>query len=206
MKIKIEHTPKISYKVAKMGGIPCLGLPVLTCRDDAPCKTSGKCYAMQGKYRTQSVKKGLMNNLLAYRENPSYFFEKLAIDIMPSRYFRWFHSGDIVDDAFFEGMVKVARKCKGTKFLAYTKKFSIVNRYLDNGGKIPKNLKIVFSGWGAQFKVLNPYGLPVTHVRLKNGDNSQIPEDALPCSGHCSNCFACWKLTNGESVVFDEHH
>ncbi len=92
MKIKIEHTPKISYKVAKMGGIPCLGLPVLTCRDDAPCKTSGKCYAMQGKYRTQSVKKGLMNNLLAYKENPSYFFEKLAIDIMPSRYFRWFHS------------------------------------------------------------------------------------------------------------------
>ena len=160
MKNEITHTPKISVKVHKLGSIPSIGLPLCSCREDAPCRLSKKCYAMHGKYLTQNVQKGLQNNYLAYKENPDYFFEKIAIDVMPYRYFRWFTSGDIVDMGFLKGMVRVARKCGKTRFLAFTKKFSIVNEYLANGGKIPNNLRIVYSGWGANFPLLNPFNLP----------------------------------------------
>lgn len=202
----IIHSPKISVKVHKLGSIPSIGLPLCSCRDDVPCKTSASCYAMHGKYRTQSVQKGLNNNLLAYKENPDYFFEKIAVDVMPFRYFRWFSSGDIVDAEFLKGMVRVARKCKTTKFLAFTKKFSIVNDYLKNGGKLPKNLQIVFSGWGASFPILNPFNLPTSHVIFKDEkENANIPSDFIPCGGKCYDCMACWKLKKGESVAFKKH-
>lgn len=202
----IIHKPRISIKVHKLGPIPSIGIPLCTCRDDAPCKTSGKCYAMHGKYKTKSVQKGLMNNYLAYKENPDYFFEKIAVDVMPYRFFRWFTSGDIVDARFLEGMVYVAKKARHTKFLAYTKKFSIVNDYLRNGGKLPKNLKIIFSGWGANFPILNPFDLPTSHVIFKDpAENVNIPEGFYHCSGKCNECAMCWKLKNGEAVAFEEH-
>lgn len=195
----------ISNKIEKLGSmIPSVGLPpVVTCRKDAPC--FAKCYARKGNYRFPSVKNALAENLNAYREDPEYFFDYIALHSRLVCFFRWFHAGDIVDDSFLEGMVKVAKKNPNTRYLAFTKKFDIVNRYLDSGRKLPQNLKIVFSGWGASFKVLNPYNFPTAFVRFEEGDNSHIPPKAFKCSGDCSNCQMCWLLKKGQSVEFHEH-
>lgn len=195
----------ISTKIEKLGAqIPSVGLPpVVTCRPDAPCFS--KCYARKGNYRRASVKNALQANLDAYKEDPEFFFDYIASNSRLVRFFRWFHAGDIVDDAFLLGMVRVARKNPGTRYLAFTKKFGIVNKYLASGKKLPANLRIVFSGWGARFEVLNPYKLPVSYVRFEKEDNSHIPEDAFKCSGDCSNCQMCWLLKKGQAVEFPEH-
>ena len=198
---------KISTTNSKLGLIPSVNLqPVLSCRKDCPCAKD--CYATKGRYRFQNVKKSLADNLRCYKENPDGYFKeiyKALSGIISYRYFRWHAAGDIVDREYFLGMVAMATQLPNTSFLAFTKKFEIVNEYIANGGIIPTNLHIVFSAWGDEFKVDNPYLFPVAHVRFKNSDNKNIPSNAVECSGDCSNCLQCWLIGSGESVVFNKH-
>jgi len=195
---------RISFTNSKLSSsIPSINLPAgVTCIPNAPC--AKKCYAKKGNFLFENVKLAHMGNLKQYKEDPKGYFDEIIKKTMLCKYVRWHSSGDIVDDEYFAGMVLVAKKNKGTKYLCFTKKFGIVNRYL-KANKLPSNLRIVFSGWGATFEVLNPFNLPVAHVRLKNEDNSNIPDIALPCGGKCYECLACWQLRKGQSVYFDEH-
>ena len=201
---------KISITNSKLGDkIPSLNLPpILTCRADAPCKKG--CYALKGNWNFPNVKESLKNNLNDFLNDSNKFFNDI-IDYLNNglttyKFFRWFSSGDIVNETFLIGMVKVANECKQTKFLCFTKKFELVNKYLDNGGEIPNNLKIVFSAWTKDFKVNNPYNLPMTYVYFKKAENNaDIPSLAIPCQGHCETCLACWNLEKGQSVFFNQH-
>ena len=105
---------------------------------------------------------------------------------------------------YLEGMCKVARKNKGTHYLCFTKKFKIVNDFLAQGKRIPKNLSIVFSAW-SEWIPENPYNLPMTYVWGKDFENDLIPVDAIPCGGKCYECQACWQLKKGQTVFFKKH-
>lgn len=200
---------KISITNAKMGDkIPSLNLPTTVCRADAPCKKG--CYAKKGNWLFPNVQNSLNNNLQEYLKDHKNFFNQVINfinnDDVVYKFFRWFSSGDIVDYNFFKGMVQVAKTCKQTNFLCFTKKFSIVNQWLNEGHKIPKNLTIVFSGWNKGFEVENPYNLPVTYVWFKDeSQNANISEYAIPCTGSCRNCKACWNLKKGQQVYFKQH-
>lgn len=192
-----------------MGGfIPSVSLPpVLTCRKNAPCTKD--CYATKRTYKYKNVVESLRYNLNSYTEKPDEFFQEIIAflnnGLISYKYFRWFAAGDIVDSSFLLGMVKVAKKCKKTRFLCFTKKFELVNEYLKNN-TLPKNLKIVFSGWGPDFKIDNPFNLPVSHVRFKEQEkNLIIPVSAIPCTGECQTCVACWSLKEGQTVAFKKH-
>ena len=74
------------------------------------------------------------------------------------------------------------------------------------GEKLPKNLKVIFSAWHKAFKVPNPYEFPVAYVFFKKKElNPEINPLAIPCSGSCPECLACWSLKSGQSVVFNQH-
>lgn len=219
--IEIERTPKLSVKVTKLGSsIPSINLPpIVTCRANAPCakctNDGGGCYAMRGHWMYKNTRTTLWNNLYAYRQNPKLFFDSITIQTALFKFVRWFSSGDIVDAEFFKGMIRVARKNKEVKYLCFTKKYEIVNEYLDAGGRIPSNLRIVFSTWG-DFIPENPHNLPMTYVKMNlRGNkaqkeeimklNSKVPETAIPCVGKCYMCQACWSLKKGQGVVFKKH-
>ncbi len=202
-------TIKISRTNSKLGTmIPSINLPAaLTCRADAPCKKG--CYALKGNWLYDNVKKSLQNNLDAFIEDPDNYFnqiiEQLNGDVV-YKFFRWHSSGDIVNETYLKGIIRVAKELPFTKFLCFTKKFNLVNNYLDSGEEIPSNLKIVFSAWDNTFKVENPYNLPVTYVFFKDSTkNADIPEFAIPCIGDCQHCKSCWSLEKGQSVVFKKH-
>lgn len=196
--------PHISKTNSKLGIIPSVNLPAgETCRPDAPCHKD--CYAKRGHWKYKNVIQSLAENLAEYKRDPDYYFDDIANKTRFDRFFRWHSSGDIVDAAYFVGMCKVARKNKETKYLAFTKKFDIVNDYVDAGHRIPKNLTIVFSGWDADFKMQNPHNFPTTWVWFKNKINSHIPEGSMPCGGKCEECLACWQLRKGQSVFFKKH-
>lgn len=195
----------ISHKNSKLGAdIPSVNLPAgATCRPDAPC--FAKCYARKGNFCYGNVRKSLADNLEAYKNDPDFFFDFVAVMTRMSRFFRWHSSGDIVDGRYFRGMVSVAIRNPDVKYLCFTKKFEIVNEFVDGGGEIPQNLRIVFSGWDANFRVDNPHNFPTTWVRFKKQNNAHIPEHAIPCKGKCYECVACWQLEPGQAVYFDEH-
>ena len=105
-------------------------------------------------------------------------------------------------------MCWVARKNKNVQYLAFTKQFRIVNKFVADGHKIPKNLHIVYSCW-KNWVPGNPYNFPTTWVYFPNKKegvyNELIPTKAVPCSGKCYACQKCWELKKGESVVFRKH-
>ena len=200
----MKQYAKVSNTNSKLGGqIYSINLPpVVTCRADAPCFKG--CYACKGNWLFPNVKNSLQQNLEAYKENHTLFFESVAAQTALVRFCRWHSSGDIVDMQYFKGMCKVARKNKETHYLCFTKKYEIINEFLSKGKRIPKNLSIVFSAW-SDWLPENPYNLPMTYVYGKEFNNELIPKDAIPCSGKCENCQACWTLEKGQHVYFLKH-
>lgn len=202
---------RISTSNSKLGAhIPTLNQPaIITCNRSAPCAKCGGCYACKGPMAFANVKSAYIFNMQSYLRDAEAFFnaidEYLNSGLVIYKFFRWHSAGDIIDALYFEKMVELAKKTPYTKFLAFTKKFDIVNDFLNGGGTIPKNLSIVFSAWGDGFQPENPHGLPVAHIRLKNERVTTIPHTAQECGGDCSQCQKCWHLKNGEAVVFNQH-
>jgi len=203
-------TVKISLTNSKLGGfIPSVNLPAgLTCRADAPCQKG--CYAKKGNWLYANVKESLKNNLNIFNENPEEYFNSIIAQLnngdISYKFFRWHSSGDIVNFKYLQGVIRVAEACPQTKFLCFTKKFGLVNLYLEAKKELPENLHIVFSAWDKDFKVENPFDLPVTYINFKKQErNADIPEYAIPCMGKCAECKACWSLKKGQSVVFNQH-
>ena len=201
----------ISLSNSKLGGaIPTFNLPTSVCSKDLPCQVG--CYAKKGTFLYPNVKKSHGDNLEMFLKNKetlqSDIINFLNHKLITYKYFRWFSSGDIVNYSFLLMMVEIAKKCKKTKFLCFTKKYSIVNLYLDLGHEIPKNLKIVFSGWDKNFSFDNPYNLPTTYVHHKKKKDLHLNievENAFQCKDKCENCLKCWRLEKGESVIFKKH-
>ena len=192
---------------SKLGGnIAQVNMPYATsCRKDAPCYK--ECYCNKGNFRYKNVKNSHMKKYEMYKANPVAFFDKISaeLSLCPFKYFRWHASGDIVDEQYLNLMCKLARKHKGTRFLAYTKKYELVNEYLDHHRK-PSNLVIVLSNWGEEFKPENPHSLPMSYVDFGKGDEG-IPEFAYPCSGNCGECpgIFCWFMRRNDAVKFHKH-
>jgi hypothetical protein len=188
--------PKISITNSKLSGqIPSINLPaVKTCRANAPC--SHLCYATKGNFLYPKVKESHIYNLACFINDSAEYFKSihdfLINGLTTYKYFRFHSSGDIPNNEYLLGMVNLALSCKKVKFLAFTKKFELVNNFLASGGVIPKNLNIVFSAWDKNFKIDNPYNLPVTYVNFKkHEENPVIPKNAFPCAGKCYNCQKC---------------
>lgn len=197
---------KVSNGNTKMGAIPSISLPAgITCRSDCECQK--KCYAKKLERLRKTVRDAYQHNYDLLNQDSNTYWREVEASIMMSRFFRFHVSGDIPDCVYFAHMIEVAERNKHCEILCFTKKFSIVNHYLDMGGAIPSNLHIIFSGWKG-LKMDNPYLLPEAHVRYRDGYTT-ARDNAKECSGNCTECAitdgGCWTLKNGEQVVFNEH-
>lgn len=191
-------------------GKACISVPfpVTVCNPEAPCFQ--KCYAQHGCQGFANVQGAYYRNLRLYNNNADDFFEQLHYKIKWSGLpmVRFFDSGDYPDAEFLQRSVELAKQFPNVKFMAFTKKYHLVNEYLDNGGKLPDNYNIVFSAWDALWEVPNPYGLPVAYVKFKEERfTPAIPKNAFHCPGRessCSMCGVCWNR-KVKAVYFDEH-
>ena len=191
-------------------GKACLNLafPVCTCREDAPCKVG--CYANKGRQTMANVQGAYYRNLRLYYEDPDNFFEQIYCKVKFSGLpkVRWFDSGDIPEYDFFVRMVELCKKTPNVKHMAFTKKYKIVNEYIDKHGDLPDNLNVVFSAWHKLWYVPNPHGLAIAYVDFNDKTlNPDIPKNAFRCPGRestCSACGACWNKRL-KAVVFKQH-
>ena len=193
---------------AKLGYIPTFNFPPLIyCNLSAPCTKSG-CYACKGNFNYPNVQDTMLRNSRIWEHSHEECFNQIDawLYLHPSKFFRWFSSGDIPNENFLYRMCALARKHKETNFMCFTKQYAIVDDYVEKH-RIPKNLNIVFSAWDT-YVPMNPNNFPVAYVKIKNMKGS-IPEDAHECPKYCGNCvfekYNCWTLKKGESVVFKKH-
>ncbi len=199
-------TNLITWNNIKLGGnIPQLNMPYeLSCRQDAPCFK--ECYCTHGNMAFPNVRNRHRSLMDLYLENSKDFFNEVDRELAWSapKYFRYHSSGDIVDEQYLNLMCWLARRHKTTRFLCFTKKYEMINAYLDKHRK-PSNLIIVLSNWG-NWRVDNPHNLPESFVDFGN-NSDQIPIFAYECTGHCDSCEGqhCWHMKNGDSVCFHKH-
>ena len=203
---KLRLTNLLTFANIKLGGnIPQLNMPyAITCRPDAPCFR--ECYCTHGNMAFSTVRNSHKNKLELYKADPKAFFEQIdrELSFVSYKYFRYHSSGDIVDAEYLGWMCWLARKHRETLFLCFTKKYELVNEYLNDHVK-PSNLILVLSNWG-EWKVDNPHNLPTSYVDFGKG-NEDIPRFAYECPGSCGNCenHFCWHLGKGQSVFFHKH-
>lgn len=209
----IEHIT-VSKGNMKMGTISSLSFPpIVTCCEEA-CNTCAKesCYALRMYKNKMRKSVGLSwdKNLRIYKSDPTQFWRETEAAIMSSRVFRFFVSGDIPDVDFFYNLVDIVERNKHCEILMFTKKFSIVNNYLENHNyTLPENFHVVFSAWRG-LKMNNPYMMPECHILYKTGECT-APEHkpCFICSGNCFECFCthqnCYSLRKGEAVLIKEH-
>ena len=198
-------TVKISQGNSKLGQIPSVSLPAVeTCRE---CECSKKCYARRLERLRPSVRNAYRHNLEVLKNEPETFWREVEASIMMSRFFRFHVSGDILDNEYFAMMVEVAKRNPHCEILCFTKKYNLVNEFIEQGNELTANLHMIFSGWvGLQMD--NPFSLPEAHVRYRDGSTT-AHDDAIECGGNCTKCAltegGCWNLQKGQQVVFNEH-
>ena len=186
--------------------VPSVSLiPVADCGNCSSC--SRLCYDL----RNDCIYKGVTdtrakNSAIAHNDRRRYFME-ISGACKAFRFFRWHIGGDILDLAYLHGVINVALENPHCKFLIFTKRYNLVNSYLQDGGEIPANLQVIFSAWpGANME--NPYNMPVSSPLFVDGSHA-AGSDVINCPGDCSNCAVmgsgCWTLKNGQGVIFAAH-
>lgn len=196
----------ISWENSKMGGVASVStLPFITCPGICKTTCAAYCYAAKIANLRTSVLKAYARNTAIYYENPAAYWAQIDAAAKAVRFFRWHVSGDIVNRDYFAHMVEIARENPHCQFLAFTKRYGAVNEWIADGGELPENLHILFSGWNGM-KPENPYNLPETDVIMPG---EEPPENWHVCPGNCFNCAlagcGCWAAKAGEVVALHKH-
>ncbi len=171
--------------------------PVTTCIPEAPC--IGDCYALKTYKFRPSVRHAYTKNINLYYDSSEHYFWLLSAYLQKSRprFFRYFVSGDIPNQAYLNGMIEIAGMYRETSFLAFTKRFELDYTYV----RKQSNLQVVFSTWPGWNEIVA--NLPMSIVRFDSKED--IPKKSIVCSGKCDKCYSCWHLTTEQSVIFDIH-
>lgn len=198
-------TVKISKGNSKLGQIPSVSLPsIKTCRQ---CACQEKCYAHKLERLRPAVRNAYQHNLEVLLNDPDTYWREVEASIMMSRFFRFHVSGDIPNAEYLTNMVAVAIRNPHCQILCFTKRYEMVNEFIANGGELPDNLHMIFSGW-IGLDMVNPFYLPEAHVRYRDGSTT-ARDDAIECGGNCTECAltegGCWNLKKGQQVIFNEH-
>lgn len=180
-------------------------LPFITCHKRCLATCGKQCYAKKICLLRPSVMSSYAKNTAIAKLAMHAVFKAINKSVKNSVYFRYHVSGDIINKRYFNYMVKTAKANKHCTFLCFTKQYEIVNEWIEKNGKLPKNLKILFSGW-TNLVPVNPYNLPETNVYKTE---SEMKKDWIPCGGNCLDCACsdsgCWKARNGQTVAFKIH-
>lgn len=204
----------VTNKNSKTGmGVLDLAMPTCTCREDAPCRHKGACYCLKGTQAMCSTLGAYYRNYRLYNEDANSFFEQLEYKIKFSGLprFRFWDCGDFPDYLFVEKACELVKKFPDIKFMAFTKKYFLINQWIDNHGELPANFNIIFSAWDKDWEVLNPHHLPVAYVEFKDPEKTPVlPDKYQTCPNQknktvtCSLCGKCWRKDLG-AIVFKQH-
>ena len=203
-------TIHISGGNMKLGAIMNISLPpVVTCHNCSSCKHY--CYAIRSYNRLPDTARAWNENYLLFLTDPVSYFEQISDAVKLQRFFRWHVSGDIVNGAYFAGMIRVAMENPKVEFLAFTKAYQTVNAAIAAGAVIPGNLHIIFSA-SPGVGMPNPYRLPECHINFQDPAKNTYcggAEYVHYCGGNCTECAingcGCFFLKPGDVTIINQH-
>ena len=199
-------TVSISNNNSKMGAVSSVStLPFITCPARCADSCGSICYAAKLANLRPSVLKSYARNTALAMLRPDLYFAQINVAVMAVRYFRFHVSGDIMNAAYFGKMVEIAVNNPHTEILVFTKRFEIVNAWMDENGDLPANMHVLFSGW-ENMSPITPHSLPETNVF---GSEDEIRDNWKICGGNCFECacrgVGCWQAGKGDIVAFKKH-
>ena len=203
----------ISHGNRKIGRVMNVSLaPIITCGTGCThCKSF--CYDIKACLQYANVRNARAKNTALALTDRESFFGQIDSKLQRSRclFFRWHVSGDILDYDYFSRMVALARTYPNITFWTYTKKYHIVNKWINENGKLPDNMHVMFSQWKLKdesgniipIPFPNPHNMPIFTVRF---EEEAIPVDMFRCPGNCDVCKAnhCGCIA-GQSTYNDAH-
>lgn len=206
--MSMEELPHLSFSEGNRKTdslVPSISLrPILDCGNCASCCKS--CYDFRNDLRFEEHYTSRAKNYAVWSKNPKLYFDEISLYVKRKVSFRWHVGGDIVNEEYLRGMVRVARENKHCRFLVFTKMFDLCNEFFANNRK-PSNLQIIYSGW-VGLEVPNPHNFPTSHPIFPDGTTS-ASDGAKLCTGNCSECLVsksgCWTLKKGEQITFIAH-
>ena len=212
--VSYHYTDGVSIHISggnmKLGAIMNISLPpVSTCHNCSSCKSY--CYAVRSYNRLPDTAKAWNDNYLLFLTDPVSYFEQISDAVKLQRFFRWHVSGDIVNGAYFAGMIRVALENPKVEFLAFTKAYQIVNAAIAAGAVIPSNLHLLFSA-SPGVEMPNPYNIPECHINFADPALNTYcggAEFEYHCGGNCTECAVngcgCFFLKPGDVTIIDQH-
>lgn len=192
-----------------------LNFPRLSCPLNAPCEKL--CYCNAGNLHTETCQKNAARNYQSYEKDPKRFWKAILAQLEKEGYpfFRYFEMGDIDSLRFLNGMNWLALQAKNVRFVAYTKQYEILLKWLKQGHKLPANLHIYASEWklaggttwkADKVKELNSFGIPsaiyIPTVEAMEEFTAMGKGHICSCPG-CSSCKVC-AISNG-NIGFVDH-
>lgn len=206
----VSRLVTISAGNSKMGKVASISLlPVLTCPARCNGTCGDKCYAKKLAILRPSVARSYARNTAVARLAPEAYFKAAREAMKSARYFRFHVSGDIPNPDYLREAVRSCLDNPHCEVLMFTKRFEMVDYYIEKSGPLPGNLHCLFSGWTNLFPTeggWNPFRLPETTVYTKDEDIR--PEWTL-CGGNCLDCAihdgGCWAAKPGDTIAFKMH-
>ena len=186
-------------------------LPVITCHGRCrelcgkvkPGRYLPDCYAARIANRLPDCMKNYAENTALAIFRPEQYWTEVSNKMRCSRFMRLFVSGDMIIAGYFDRLCKALEGNPHCEIQGFTKCYEIVNRYIDNHGKLPDNLHLLLSGW-YDVQPINPHKLPVSAVY-----DEVLPDGWLSCGGNCAECscigLGCWKASAGDVVGLKKH-
>ena len=220
LKAAKESAGKLSLGNGKMPG-STFATDAFACKvGDKLAKVKGSvchsCYARKIQKLRPSVNQGWGNN------------QKLAVNLIASAphkwvaamvfqvqkaaiksgqpFHRWFDSGDLDSVEMLSAICKVAKATPEIKHWLPTREAGIVKQYRDQGGSIPRNLRVRLSATMVNDKpVASAKRLGVSTSTVHSKGESYVGHQcpAPDQGGNCGDCRHCW--TSSVNVSYRKH-
>lgn len=191
---------KLSRGNRKMSNVLIFNLPAQkTCPGSTP-ECRAKCYAMKAE-RLYPQARACRAEQLIETTSPDFALDMVHAIIAEtskykkfSGYFRIHESGDFYCQAYLDDWKYIVSQFPEIHFLAFTKSF-----HLDYSN-IPSNLQIVSSVFS------DTTGQPIPNTPIAYAGMAGKQADWIQCQGSCTDCKACWHLSEtGNNVHFNMH-
>jgi hypothetical protein len=204
-------SPLVFSKTGKMPG-PSWSTPATSCLlgsklQDVPGSVCANCYAMRGNYLFPVVTARRQENLRQMRE-PGWV-ERMVTKIVEDevKWFRWFDSGDLLDEQMLENIVAIAIRCPSCRFWLPTRELGIISGYvlkhrqgLPPEAIWPTNLTVRCSAnmidGSAPTAFAQRHGCLVSRVTAGANYTCHAPSNG----GKCGSCRKCWERDDFEIV------
>jgi hypothetical protein len=192
------------------------------------------CYAISGcQNHHNSVMPSVIKNLLIYRLDPKRFENEIENELSKwkvkdndKKVFRWHASGEIEDYPYLEMMMRIAQNHPDIHFYSYTKRFGMIERYLDKYHDLPSNFIMNLSVWETNLKdsgFNTAYLSKVQCFEWKDKMSVEEYNHSIHCmsvthdkegekKGHlnhemnCKKCGLCWKGNCKGKTIYVYNH